>query len=231
MSKVISNIKLNDDYYLIKVSKENKSTPGQFYMLRSWEEYPVLSRPLSVYDSDPNTLTFLYKVIGEGTELLTAAKAGEEIIVEGPFGKGFPEVKGRIAMVGGGVGIAPLYYASRLNKEKGNKVDIYFSLRDRAILEKELADVCDNLVLKVNSRVHELVNFEDYDYIFTCGPDGLMKYLYNKSIGTDTKVYVSTEQRMGCGFGVCYVCTCKTSKGNLLTCKDGPVFYGGDLYD
>ena len=83
---------------------------GQFYMLRAWNEYPVLSRPISVFDADPETVSFLYKVVGKGTEIFAGLKAGDEITLDGPHGNGFPEVKGKVALVGGGVGIAPVSY-------------------------------------------------------------------------------------------------------------------------
>lgn len=231
MAKVLDNIKLNDEYFVIKVLEENKAEAGQFYMVRSWDKYPVLSRPISIFDRDDNTISFLFKLKGEGTKIFSELEKNDDILLEGPYGNHFPKVKGRIAMIGGGIGIAPLYYAAKVNKQMGNKVDIFFSLRRNEILRKELESVSDNLTLKVNSRVTGLVDFSKYDYIFTCGPESLMKDMYFSSKAYDLEVYVSAENRMGCGIGICYVCTCKTKEGNKLVCKDGPIFKGDILYE
>lgn len=230
MAKIIYNKELADDYYLMKIEQENHAKMGQFYMLRAWENDPLLSRPLSIFDRDDCSLTFLYRTIGKGTKIMSSLKAGDDILCQGPYGSSFPQVQGKIALIGGGVGVAPLHLAAKeLSKDKGNEVDIYFSLRGREILRDELAQVSDKLVLKVNQRVVDLVDADEYDYIFTCGPDSLMKDVYLKSEGKKAKVYVSLERRMGCGAGICYVCTCKTKDGNKLTCKDGPIFLGSEV--
>lgn len=230
MAKVIENIKINDQYYLIKIRQKNKAKAGQFYMLRSWDMYPVLSRPISVYDRDDESLSFLCKLKGKGTELLYGLKANDEIEIEGPYGSSFPNVKGKIAMIGGGIGIAPLYYAAKVNKDIGNEVDIYFSLRGSEILRYELESVSDNLLLKVNERLTGKIDFNKYDYIFVCGPEKMMEDAYKDTRNTKAKLYISAENRMGCGMGICYVCTCKTKNGNKLVCKDGPIFKGEDFY-
>ncbi|MDR7870881.1 MAG: dihydroorotate dehydrogenase electron transfer subunit [Tissierellaceae bacterium] len=232
MANIIYNKKLTDEYYLMKIEQENDAKMGQFCMLRAWENDPLLSRPLSIFDRDESTLTFLYKVIGKGTEIMATLKPGEEITCLGPYGSSFPEVKGKIAMVGGGVGIAPLYYAAKqLSKDKDTEIDMFFSLRGVEILRDELTEVSDNLTLKTNQRVVSLVDADNYDYIFTCGPDSLMKDVYTGSKGKKATVYASLERRMGCGTGICYVCTCKTKDGNKLTCKDGPVFLASEVFD
>lgn len=231
MAKIIYNKKLTDEYYLMKIEQENDAKMGQFCMLRAWDNDPLLSRPLSIYDRDSESLTFLYKVIGKGTEIMSRLKEGEDISCQGPYGSSFPQVKGKIAMVGGGVGIAPLYYAAKeVSKASDTEVDIFFSLRGVEILRDELTSVSDNLTLKTNERVVSLVDYDKYDYVFTCGPDALMKDVYESAKGKKATVYASLERRMGCGMGICYVCTCKTKDGNKLTCKDGPVFLASEVF-
>lgn len=230
MAKVIENIKLNEEYFILKVLEENNAKAGQFYMIRAWDKYPILSRPISIFDRDDNTISFLFKLKGEGTKTFSNLEKGDDILLEGPYGNQFPKVKGKIAMIGGGIGIAPLYYAAKENKKLGNNIDIFFSLRGTEILKKELESVSDNLILKVNSRVSGLIDFKKYDYVFTCGPQGLMKDMYMASKDFDLKFYLSAENRMGCGIGICYVCTCKTKEGNKLVCKDGPIFEGEIFY-
>jgi dihydroorotate dehydrogenase electron transfer subunit len=231
MGNIIYNKRLTEEYYLIKVEQKNDGKMGQFCMLRAWDNEPLLSRPLSIYDRDDSSLTFLYKVVGKGTEIMSSLKAGDDIICQGPYGSSFPMVKGRIALIAGGVGIAPMYLAAKeLSKDKDNSIDIYFSLRGVEILREELSSVSDNLILKTNERVVNLIDADKYDYIFTCGPDSLMKDVYSRAKNKKAIVYASLERRMGCGIGICYVCTCKTKNGNKLTCKDGSVFLGSEVF-
>lgn len=232
MSLILENKRINDEYYLMKVEFANNAKMGQFFMMRSWGSSPLLSRPISIYDRDETSVTFLYKVVGVGTEIMKNLKVGDNITINGPYGNSFPEVEGRIALVGGGVGIAPLYLASKeLRKNPNNQVDIFFSLRNEEILKEELTGVCNTLMLKVDERVTEVFDYDAYDYIFTCGPEAMMKSVYDCSKDKKAEVYVSLERHMGCGVGICYVCTCATKHGNKLVCKDGPIFLGEDVYD
>ena len=235
MAEILQNEQVSDDFYLMKVKKENQAAMGQFYMLRAWNEYPVLSRPISVFDADPETVSFLYKVVGKGTEIFTKLKAGDEITLDGPHGNGFPEVKGKIALVGGGVGIAPLYLTAKTLKklDPDTKVDIYLGFSGQPILTDRYEAVADQVKVNVGGFVTDDSDPREYDFILTCGPEIMMKVLYRKCRDLKAKapVYVSMENRMACGIGACLVCTCKTSKGNRRACKDGPVMLGNEVFD
>lgn len=235
MAEILQNEQVSDDFYLMKVKKENQAAMGQFYMLRAWNEYPVLSRPISVFDADPETVSFLYKVVGKGTEIFTKLKAGDEITLDGPHGNGFPEVKGKIALVGGGVGIAPLYLTAKTLKklDPDTKVDIYLGFSGQPILTDRYEVVADQVKVNVGGFVTDDIDPREYDFILTCGPEIMMKVLYRKCRDLKAKapVYVSMENRMACGIGACLVCTCKTSKGNRRACKDGPVMLGNEVFD
>ena len=235
MAEILQNEQVSDDFYLMKVKKENQAAMGQFYMLRAWNEYPVLSRPISVFDADPETVSFLYKVVGKGTEIFTKLKAGDEITLDGPHGNGFPEVKGKIALVGGGVGIAPLYLTAKTLKklDPDTKVDIYLGFSGQPILTDRYEAVADQVKVNVGGFVTDDIDPREYDFILTCGPEVMMKVLYRKCRDLKAKapVYVSMENRMACGIGACLVCTCKTSKGNRRACKDGPVMLGNEVFD
>ena len=235
MAEILQNEQVSDDFYLMKVKKENQAAMGQFYMLRAWNEYPVLSRPISVFDADPETVSFLYKVVGKGTEIFTKLKAGDEITLDGPHGNGFPEVKGKIALVGGGVGIAPLYLTAKTLKklDPDTKVDIYLGFSGQPILTDRYEAVADQVKVNVGGFVKDDIDPREYDFILTCGPEIMMKVLYRKCRDLKAKapVYVSMENRMACGIGACLVCTCKTSKGNRRACKDGPVMLGNEVFD
>lgn len=234
MSEIIQNERLSKDFYLMKVKADNDAAMGQFYMLRAWSDYPVLSRPISVFDADGKTVSFLYKVVGKGTEIFAGLKAGDEITLDGPHGNGFPYAAGRIALVGGGVGIAPLYLAAKKLKEADPAavVDIYLGFSDEALLVDRYEKVADSVTVNVGGFVTDDINPLEYDCIMSCGPDIMMKVLYRKcqSVGATAPVHVSLENRMACGFGACLVCTCKTAAGNKRACKDGPVLLGSEVY-
>lgn len=236
MGKIRSNKKVDQDFYLMTVEQENDARMGQFYMLRAWDTYPVLSRPISVFDADGQTVSFLYKVIGKGTKMLSELEAGEEIMLDGPHGNGFPELVGKkkIALVGGGVGIAPLFLAAKTYKAADPKVqvDIYLGFSGEPILIDEYREVADNVTVNVGGFVTDDIDPCAYDAICTCGPGIMMKVLYEKcqKVGATAPLYVSMENRMACGIGACLVCTCKTSGGNKKVCKDGPVFLGSEVF-
>ena len=235
MAEILQNERVNEDFYLMKVKEKIQAAMGQFYMLRAWNEYPVLSRPISVFDADPETVSFLYKVVGKGTEIFAELKAGDEITLDGPHGNGFPEVKGKVALVGGGVGIAPLYLTAKTLKklDPDTTVDIYLGFSGEPILTDRYEQVADKVTVNVGGFVTDDIDPCQYDYIMTCGPEIMMKVLYKKckDMKAAAPVYVSMENRMACGIGACLVCTCKTSNGNRRACKDGPVMLGNEVFD
>ncbi|MGF0146578.1 dihydroorotate dehydrogenase electron transfer subunit [Lachnospiraceae bacterium SGI.054] len=235
MAEILQNERVNEDFYFMKVKEKNQAAMGQFYMLRAWNEYPVLSRPISVFDADPETVSFLYKVVGKGTEIFAELKAGDEITLDGPHGNGFPEVKGKVALVGGGVGIAPLYLTAKTLKklDPDTTVDIYLGFSGEPILTDRYEQVADKVTVNVGGFVTDDIDPCQYDYIMTCGPEIMMKVLYKKckDMKAAAPVYVSMENRMACGIGACLVCTCKTSNGNRRACKDGPVMLGNEVFD
>lgn len=236
MAKIISNEALGQDFYLMKTEEKNSAEMGQFYMLRAWDTYPVLSRPISVYDADENSVSFLYKVVGQGTDLLAKLKAGDEITLDGPHGNGFPLAEGakKIALVGGGVGIAPLYLAAKTYKKKDPDctVDIYLGFSGEPVLTEAYKEAADGVTVNVGGFVTDDIDPNAYDMIVTCGPTIMMKVLYEKCVKCKAKapLYVSMENRMACGIGACLVCSCKTSGGNRKVCKDGPVFLGSEVF-
>ncbi len=230
---VLRNTRLSEDFYLIKVRHKNTAAMGQFYMLRAWGDFPVLSRPISVFDSDGESVSFLYKVVGEGTELIAALREGASLSLLGPLGRGFPLVEGRVAMVGGGVGIAPLYLAAKTIRAHSQKnlVDLYLGFSSASVLSREFSMVADRLTTDVGGIITDHIRPRDYDVIFTCGPIPMMRALYNKCKDYDVRLYVSMESRMACGIGACLGCSCPTIDGNRKVCKDGPVFEGREIFE
>lgn len=226
MYRVIENKYLKDDMYLMKVEGKFEGKMGQFYMLRAWDNYPLLSRPISICDIDENSITFLYKVFGEGTKILSKLEPNDTIKLEGPYGNGYEKVSGKVALVGGGIGIAPLYLVAKNIKD----CDAYLGFRNESVLEDEFKKVCKDVYVATNNKfVTDMLDVTKYDYILTCGPTPMMKKLVDMTKYTNTKIMVSLENHMACGVGACLVCTCKTKNGNKKTCKDGPVFWGEDV--
>lgn len=232
MAKVIENIRIDSTYYLLKTDLKMDVLPGQFFMLRAWGTYPTLSRPISIFDASEN-LEFLYEVVGEGTEIFSKLKQGDNIKVEGPYGNSFnTEDISEISLVGGGVGIAPFYYVSKVLKEKNKniKIDLYLGERENQEIEKSLLDLDVNLKIKKGGMITDILEF-DKKLIYTCGPDIMMKNVTKMAIENNCEVYVSLDKRMGCGVGACLSCTCKTTSGNKRSCKEGPIFKGEDIIE
>ena len=124
--KVIENRYVGEDMYYIKIAGDFDAKMGQFFMLRAWDNYPLLSRPISIYNIEEDGISFLYKVVGEGTKILSKLDKDDDINLQGPYGNGYEKVKGRVALVGGGVGIAPLYMVA----QKIENCDCYLGFRE-----------------------------------------------------------------------------------------------------
>lgn len=216
----------------MKVAGNYKGTMGQFYMLRGWSSLnPILDRPFSIFDLDGESISFLYKVIGEGTHLLSRLKENDDIKLFGPYGNGFPQVKGKVALIGGGLGLAPLYLAAKnlFSDRLVGLVHIYLGFQKNPILIDLFEKVSHRLTIDVGGYISQKININDYDYIFACGPKEMVEAVVKQKKSSNTRLYVSLEKRMGCGLGGCLSCTCETVNGNKLACKDGPVFSGEDI--
>lgn len=237
-SKIISNESLIDGIYKMVVEEKNSIKPGQFYMLKTYGE-TLLPRPISVSERDDNTITFLYAVVGTGTKDFSKLKAGDYIDLTGPLGNGFKtEGLGKVALVTGGIGIAPMLEVAkdikRINKE--NIIDLYAGFREDIYLVEDMRKYLDKVNISTDTGKHghkgfvtDMLKVEDYDTILCCGPEIMMNKVVNMCREKNVKVYVSMEKHMACGVGACLGCTCKTKEGNKRTCKDGPVFDGNYL--
>ncbi|MEK4511170.1 dihydroorotate dehydrogenase electron transfer subunit [Paenibacillus anaericanus] len=223
MSEVISNVQVAPNVYRLQVAGQFSGVMGQFYMLRSWEKYPLLSRPLSIFDLTEDKIEFLYLVTGEGTEMFSRLLPGDKLTLEGPFGNGFPEAKGKTAFIGGGIGIAPFYYALRTIPN----ADVFLGYsRDPYMIEAFQEATKGTVEVNIGGTVLDQVDFNAYDTIFTCGPHPMLQAVQRKQISSGTKanVYVSLENRMACGIGACLVCSVKCVDKRRKACTDGPVF-------
>ncbi|MGL4772943.1 MAG: dihydroorotate dehydrogenase electron transfer subunit [Clostridium sp.] len=234
-AKVLENKEIVNGIFKMVIENTDESRPGQFYMLKL-EGGTLLPRPISICESTKENVTFLYAVVGKGTKEYTKLESGEYISLIGPLGNGFniDACGERVALVGGGIGIAPLYDVAKALKAKGNhKVDFLGGFRDEVYLTEQFTEFVDEVKVSTNTGKHGHKGFvteifipENYDTVLCCGPEVMMKRVVEMCKEKNVKVYVSMEKHMACGVGACLVCTCKTKEGHKRTCKDGPVFDG-----
>ena len=240
--RVLSNRNLSDDYFLLEVARGDTSGDaagdavkmGQFFMIRAWGHEPVFSRPLSVYDAGSGSVAFVYRMIGRGTKMFAALKSDDPISILGPLGNSFPESKGKVALVGGGAGIAPLYLAAKQIKAANpeSQVDVFLGFNGKTFLVKEFENAATCVIVNVGGFITDEIDPKGYDQILSCGPEIMMKVLYEKCRSTraSARVYVSLESRMACGVGACYVCSRLIGGSNKKICKDGPVFPAEEVF-
>lgn len=235
-SKVLSNEKIVDNIYKMVCEDQNQIIPGQFYMLKL-KGQTLLPRPISICEKVGDEITFLYAVTGKGTEEFSKLRSNEYIELTGPLGNGFnlEEELGKVAIVAGGIGTAPMLEVSKKLREKNKDgiIDVYMGFRDEIYLKEELENYADNVYVTTNTGkyghkgfVTDILKPEEYDTVLCCGPEIMMKKVIEICKEKNVKIYVSMEKHMACGVGACLVCTCKTKDGNKRTCKDGPIFDG-----
>ncbi len=190
-----------------------------------------LRRPISVCDIEGNTLTLIYKIVGKGTEKMADMKKGTKLDILTGLGNGYDLSKSgdKPLLIGGGVGVPPMYYLCRLLLKMGKKpkVILGFNSKDDVFYEEEFKALgCETRVATADGSygikgfVTDAMEGIDYTCFFTCGPEPMLKALCDKTV---TSGQLSFEERMGCGFGACMGCSCKTKYGNKRICKDGPV--------
>lgn len=231
MSYITANRRIGSEFFMLTISERNDAKPGQFCMLRLPGWAPLLARPLSVYDRDYFSLTFLYKVVGEGTSIIAKLRAGDEIVVSRVHGTHFPIAQGRIALVGGGSGIAPMHLASKMLHDSGGaKVDTFLGFTSEALLTDDFACTSDTLIVDVGGFITDRVDTSLYDVVMACGPEKMLIALHEKCMSSGTKLYVSLEKKMACGFGACLGCSRKMRSGMKRICKDGPVFESQEVF-
>ena len=234
---VIENKQISNNIYRISAVFKSEIKPGQFFMLKTLDNSFLLPRPISVNDVNRNIVSFLYRIEGQGTKKISSLCANDEIQLFGPLGNGFDteELKGKIAVIGGGIGIAPLLY---LSKKLGKRADVYLGYKDLEnmyIVEEFKSFVDKTLIVTEDGSfgekgfVTDYVLYDKYDAVVTCGPEIMMNKIVNNCRINNIKCYISLERRMACGMGACLGCTVETKDGNKRACKDGPVFNSEEL--
>ena len=208
--------------------------PGQFVNVRLDGLY--LRRPISVCDLGEDELTLVYKVVGKGTLKLSESKKGDPFDVLTGLGNGYDlSLSGESPLlIGGGVGVPPLYYLAKKLIEKGARpfVALGFNKKEEVFFAREFEALGAAVkVATVDGSLGEkgfVTNIlpESYSYFYACGPEPMLKAVYK---ATATEGELSFEERMGCGFGACMGCSCKTLTGNKRICKEGPVMKKGEI--
>ena len=225
------------------------AAPGQFVHVRiPGLEPTALRRPFSIYDAADGVLTLLYKTVGRGTAALATAKPGDAASVLGPLGHGFPmKCGGAALLVGGGFGVAPLYFLARSLKAAGH-ADVSLFVGGRTATDLLALDRFEALGVPVHSATNdgsagvqglvtdplddELIRLRQERRsfeIFACGPDPMLKAVAMRATGTGSPGWISMDRHMVCGVGACYACIQKTVRGNSRCCIEGPVFAAADL--
>jgi dihydroorotate dehydrogenase electron transfer subunit len=245
--RVIENKRIANDIFILELSGSNKLPdlrPGQFAQVKV-EGSPVtfLRRPFSIHDVDyeRNTLRLLIQVAGKATETLSRLAIGEALNIIYPLGNSFsaPEENEKILLAGGGCGVAPLLFLGKYLKSNGYSPDILLGFRnsERIIEIEEYLKIGNVFVTTEDGSRgekgyitgHTILSTARYDRIYCCGPDSMMRAVAAYSKRNNIKCEVSLENLMACGIGVCLCCVVNTTKGNLCTCTDGPVFNVNDL--
>lgn len=233
---------------IVEVSK-----PGNFIEIRVSDQVePFLRRPISIYnlDKENGILEFIFQVKGKGTEILSRKEIGDKIDIIGPLGYGTFKIEkfNKLAIIGGGIGIFPLYELSKQAKNSQKKVDVFLGFRNKemVMLENEFEKISDNLTITTDDGSYKNKGFaidylienmqkEKYDCIYACGPLPMLKAIQKYANDNNIECQISLEEKMGCGLGVCLGCAVKTAKSTkenpeyFHVCKGGPVFNARDV--
>ena len=225
------NVALTDSVYKMVMEGDTSAigASGQFVNIKLDGQY--LRRPISICDYDDGILTIIYKVVGTGTEQMSAMKAFDKLNILVGLGNGYDtSLSGDDpVLVGGGVGVPPLYKLCKVLKAEGKRVSVIlgFNTASEIFYKEEFEKIADKVIITTVDGSCGVKGFvtnaldESYTYVYSCGPFPMLKAL---AAATKCSGQYSLEERMGCGFGSCMGCSCKNMLGNKRVCKDGPVF-------
>lgn len=249
--KVVSQEEIAQSIYKLTLKGElvqQMNEPGQFVHLKVSNGIdPILRRPISIakIDKEHNEFTMIYRKEGRGTTLLAEKVPGDEVDVLGPLGHGFPIdetlTNETALLVGGGIGVPPLFELSNQLVQKGVKVIHILGFQTKSVLfyEKEFASLGETYIATVDGSygtkgfVTDVISERQISFntLYSCGPKPMLKAL--ETSFPDKKVFLSLEERMGCGIGACFACVCHTTDGSeqlyKKVCSDGPVFRAGEV--
>ena len=227
---ITENTALTRDVMRMVLSGDTSAitAPGQFVNIRL--EGKFLRRPISVCTYDAETLTIIYKVVGKGTAQMQTMVPGETLDILTGLGNGYDLTCAGDAplLIGGGVGVPPMYHLARELVALGKTVNVIlgFNTASEVFYEEEFKALGCTVTVTTVDGSHGVKGFvtnalpENYTHFYTCGPEPMLKAVHK---ATTTSGQMSFEERMGCGFGACMGCSCKTLTGYKRICKEGPV--------
>ena len=227
---ILSNTALTDSVFQMVLSGDTSAitAPGQFVNIQL--DGLFLRRPISVCDYDGETLTIVYKVVGKGTEAMSKMGAGAKLDILTGLGNGYDlSLSGdRPVLLGGGVGVPPMYNLAKKLIAQGKSVSVIlgFNTASEIFYEEQFQALGCTVTVTTVDGSYGKKGFvtdalpADYTYFYTCGPEPMLKAVYRAA---NTSGQMSFEERMGCGFGACMGCSCKTLTGYKRICKEGPV--------
>ncbi len=256
MAELVKKEQLKPDIYKFSVKAPSivkEAKPGNFIEIRVTDQLdPFLRRPISIYnlDKENGILEFIFQVKGKGTEILAKREEGKTVDIVGPIGYGTFKYEDyeKIAIIGGGIGVFPLYELAKCAKADDKNVTTYLGFRskDFVVLEEEFAKVSDELILTTDDGSYAQKGFAinylekdieagKIDAIYACGPLLMLKAVQKLAIEKELPCQISLEEKMACGLGVCLGCAVKTAKSPKdapeywHVCKAGPVFNAKDV--
>ena len=227
---IIKNANLTSNVYIMTLKGDTQGIRcGQFVNIQL--DGLFLRRPISVCDCEGDVLTLIYKVVGRGTEKMSHMTEGESLDLLTGLGNGYNTTPSgdKPLLLGGGVGVPPLYMLCKklISEGKHPTVILGFNTADEVFYEDEFKALGAEVIVCTADGSYGVKGFVttamegiDYTYFFTCGPEPMLKAVYK---ATTTEGQMSFEERMGCGFGACMGCSCKTITGYKRICKEGPV--------
>lgn len=231
--EILDNAKIALNTFSLKIDNPSlfNAYPGQFFMVKiNSFDYPLLRRPFSIANFTDEYIEIVYKVVGEGTKILSAKKPKEFVDLLGPLGNGFGRinVNRKIFLVGGGIGAAPLVYLKNILKQDyGVDYRAYFGFNTGGEIYVDFGNIAtmdgsEGFKGNVVDMVEEELDGEST--VFACGPTIMLKRLAHVCYKKNCGMRVSLESRMACGIGVCLGCVVETYEGYKRVCVDGPVF-------
>ena len=242
-TEIISNVEVAEKIFRLEISAQELSEiarAGQFVQVKISEEF-TLRRPLGIASAKNGVVKIFYRINGRGTKFLSTKKSGEHLNILGALGNGFnTNVDGRILLVGGGMGAAPLLSAA----EKLGAADILIGGKNSDEVNfwiKEFQPEVGKIFITtddgsrgskgfVTALLPEVLDYDNFSAIYTCGPEIMMRGVAKIAAENNLPCYVSLERRMACGLGACLSCSIDTASGRKKVCKDGPVFDAAEIF-
>ena len=246
-AKVVGQVQLAQGIFalILETKIVDYAVPGQFINIFSNDGSKLLPRPISICEinKDYGTIKVVYRVVGAGTKEFSQFTIGDDVEVMGPLGNGFPLEGGKAIVVGGGIGVPPMYELAK--QLPGDVIAVMGYRDDDLFLTEDFTDVASDLIIATDDGsvgTHGTVvdamkeNELDADVIYACGPKPMLRGVAEYAASIGAKCYVSMEERMACGVGACLGCVCQSTDvddhshvNNKRVCKDGPVFLSTEV--